>query len=373
MGKRLSIFKLSLCFLWLSFPSAGLGQEASRELTVLTFNVWHGLRSGENRWRFPGEDPQRAEQRFAWQIEEIRALDPDVLLFQEVNPNQKQSRRYAQALGYDEIHKVTSCGIHLGALFKIPRNVNEGIAILAKPELALQRVDSVRLSGNAKCSASWGVQTKESRYALFGQITVAGQPILLATVHLFSAPFLLADFEENLDRLVEGGDLEPSQRDQILEQREAKRSRNTVEVQRLLDEIASRRRGERVGASQLPVILGGDFNAEPDTPGIVAMREAGYREAGRGSAFHTWNPVNNHLNYEIGTRRVDPLPTFGSSEVEKLLGYRHTTPRQIDHLFVSPEIEIVEARLVLDRDREEIYPSDHFGLLATIRIPAGAR
>ena len=107
-------------------------QEAETKLEVLTFNVWHGRRSGESRRRFPGEEVGRAERRFERQIEEIRRIDPDVLLLQEVNPNQRQARRYARALGYDEIHKVTSCGIHLGKLYKLPRNVNEGLAILAR-------------------------------------------------------------------------------------------------------------------------------------------------------------------------------------------------------------------------------------------------
>ena len=116
-----------------------------------------------------------------------------------INPNRGAT---PQALGYDEIHKVTSCGLHLGGIYKIPKNVNDGIAILAKPELGLRRVGKKRLSGNAKCSATWGIQTKESRYALFGEITVAGQKVLVTTTHLASPAFTPADFDDQLEKMV---------------------------------------------------------------------------------------------------------------------------------------------------------------------------
>ena len=271
-------------------PSAP--EDAGAALRIMTFNVWHGLRSGESRQRFPGEDADRAEKRFAWQIEEIRRLDPDVLLFQEVNPNQPQSRRYAEALGYDEIHKVTSCGLHLGGIYKIPKNVNDGLAILAKPALGLRRAGKKRLSGNAMCSATWGFQTKESRYALFGEITVAGQKVLLATTHLASPSFTPDDFDDRLEKMVESGELTAEQRDEILTARDKKLDRNTLEAQRLLEEIDKRRTRLAGTGTQAPVIFGGDFNAEADRPGIAKIGQAGFTEAASGPAFLTWNPVD---------------------------------------------------------------------------------
>ncbi len=338
-------------------------------LEVMTFNVWHGLRSGESRKKFPGEDADRAEKRFDWQIEEIQRLDPDVLLFQEVNPNQPQSRRYAEALGYDEIHKVTSCGLHLGAIYKIPKNVNDGIAILAKPGLGLRRVGKKRLSGNAKCSATWGFQTKESRYALFGEITVDGQKVLVATTHLASPSFTPADFDEQLEKMVQNGELSTEQRDEILADRDKKLDRNTMESQRLLQEIDKRRARLASTGTQPPVILGGDFNAETDRPGIGKIKQAGFAEVASGPDFLTWNPVVNEENYRIGTRRNYSLPTFDRPEIEAMLDQRHDTPRQIDHIFVSEGFEVDSAEMVLNKAKDGIYPSDHFGILATLRLP----
>ena len=38
-------------------PAEAADIESGDTLKVLTYNVWHGLRSGESNTRFPGEDP----------------------------------------------------------------------------------------------------------------------------------------------------------------------------------------------------------------------------------------------------------------------------------------------------------------------------
>jgi endonuclease/exonuclease/phosphatase family metal-dependent hydrolase len=349
-------------------PAVSAQTESGSTLKVMTFNVWHGLRSGESNKRFPGEEPDRANKRFNWQIEEIKRLDPDVLLFQEVNKNQPQARRYAEALGYDEIHKVTSCGLHLGGLYKIPKNVNEGIAILAKPEFGLERVGKKRLSGNAMCSATWGFQTKESRYALFGSITVDGRVVLLTTTHLASPAFTPDGFDQQLDTLVDSGELTSDQRDEILAAGDRKLDRNTMEAQELVREIARQRDRLAAGGQKPVAILGGDFNAESDKPGFAKIKAAGFTEVASGPDFHTWNPVVNYENYSIGTKRYFALPTFGNPQVESMLDQRNTTPRQIDHLFISEGLEKVSAEMVMMQPKDGIYPSDHFGILASLRL-----
>jgi endonuclease/exonuclease/phosphatase family metal-dependent hydrolase len=363
------VIALVLGFAFSAGPPAEAQENSGTDLKVMTFNVWHGLRSGESRKRFPGEDAERAAERFDWQIEEIKRLDPDVLLFQEVNPNQPQSRRYAEALGYDEIHKVTSCGLHLGAIYKIPKNVNEGIAILAKPELSLQRAGKKRLSGNAMCSATWGFQTKESRYALFGVIAVGGQKVLLVTTHLAAPAFVPAGFDDQLEKMVEEGILTAEQRGEILAERDRKQDRNLGETERLLKEIARHQGRLASNGANPPTILGGDFNAEPEYPGIATVRKAGWTEAATGPDFQTWNPVENHVNYGIGTKRHFSLPTFDNPQVEAMLDERHDTPRQIDHIFLSPKIRVVSAEMAMNEPKDGIYPSDHFGLLVELQLP----
>ena len=340
------------------------------ELRILTLNVWHGLRSGESKMKFPGEDPERKKRRFDWQIEEIQRLDPDVLLFQEVNPNQPEARRYAEALGYDEIHKVTSCGVHF--VFKIPKNMNEGLAILARPELGLRRVGSKRLSGDAMCAASIGFQTKESRYVLLGRIEVDGTEVLLATTHLSSPPVIPPDYEDGLAELTSEGVVSEEQRDEIVEILERRRSRNSKEVERLLAEIERHRLRLGSGSgSNPPVILTGDFNTEPSTPSIAKVQDAGFRLVGTGDDFLTWDPVRNHENHAIGTRRKPVLPSFEIPQLQALSARGKSLVRQIDFIFVSDGLQPRSAKRVLDREGDGMFPSDHYGILAVVEVAAG--
>jgi endonuclease/exonuclease/phosphatase family metal-dependent hydrolase len=339
----------------------------------MTFNVWHGLR-GEAKTRLRGEDPGRKAQRFEWQIELLEKLDPDVLLFQEVNPNSRESKRYAEALGYDYIHKVTSCGIHLPPI-KIPTNMNEGLAILARPGLGLRRVGKKRLSGNAKCTATFGFQTKESRYVLIGEVEVEGQRILLATTHLSSPPYVSAAFDRELDRLVDEGALDDVQRDEILGELERKRDRNFVEAERVVWQLEkrllrSRNRGDREPYRH--AILAGDFNTEPSTLTITLLEKAGLVNASSGADFLTWDPVKNHANQEIGRPRKPSLPNFEVPEVAELLATFRKVARQIDFIFVSSGLTLVRTEMVMDEERDGIFPSDHFALMSDLRLAAPA-
>lgn len=373
MGRSMKRVTLMLTLVaCLATPVQSQGDGAEPEtLRVLTFNTWHGLRSGESNTRFPGEDKERSARRFDWQIEEIQRLDPDVLLFQEVNPIARKARSYAEALGYDVIYKATSCGVHVWPI-KIPANMNEGLAILARPGLGLERVGSKRLSGNASCTPSVGFQTKESRYVLLGRITVAGRPVLLATTHLSAPPFLPPSFEPTLDALVEEGKLTAEQRSEILAARDRKRDRNTREAEGLLAEIEKHRAALGSNGATPAAVLGGDFNSEPGTPSVAAVVAAGFEIVGTGPGFETWDPVANHRNYGIGTRRAYSVPTFDLPEIEKELDLRSTTPRQIDWLFAAGDLEPDAAEMVMNRDEDGLLPSDHFGILVELRVSHGS-
>jgi endonuclease/exonuclease/phosphatase family metal-dependent hydrolase len=184
---------------------------------------------------------------------------------------------------------------------------------------------------------------------------------------LASPAFTPPDFDERLNELVASGELTSEQRNEVQAQRDRKLERNTTEARRLTQEIA--RRKSRFAGGDVAVVFGGDFNAEPDKPSVAAVKDAGYTEVAFGPEFHTWNPVVNAENYSIGTRRNYALSTFDNPEIEVLLDQRHDTPRQIDHLFVSRGIEVLEAEMVLDEPRGGIYLSDHFAILATLRLP----
>jgi len=336
-------------------------------LRVLTLNAWHGLRSGESKTKFPGEAPERKQLRVEWQLQEIRRLEPDLVLLQEVNPNQREARKYAEALGYDEIHKVTSCGIHLPPI-KIPKNMNEGLAILARPGLALRRVGTKRLTGDAACTATYGFQTKESRYALFGELRIGDRRVLVATTHFSAPPNVDPGFEEAIAGLAAEGEIDAKQRDKILGLLARKRTRSQTEAERLVVQIDRHRRRLQGSGESVPVVLGGDLNVEPAAPAVKIIESAGLASAARGPGFLTWNPPRNDVNQGIGSRRSAPLPTFDRPAIEALFEAPGLRARQIDHLFASEGFHVREAEMVLDQERDGILPSDHFGILVVLEF-----
>jgi len=93
------------------------------------------------------------------------------------------------------------------------------------------------------------------------------------------------------------------------------------------------------------VLIAGDFNSDAGSPELQALR-ARYRDA-YGSA----HPQAN----------ADPA-------AHTTLNPAYLPAQRIDHVFYDPQrFELVEARVVLDRSRDRVWASDHFGLLAVLR------
>ena len=101
---------------------------------------------------------------------------------------------------------------------------------------------------------------------------------------------------------------------------------------------------------------------------IELLLESGLVSATGVESFPTWDPILNEVNYQTGTKQSEPVPTFGISELVELLAPRRTIARQIDHLFYSPDFSSTSTSRALDRDLDGMFPSDHFGVLTTLRV-----
>ena len=125
-------------------------------------------------------------------------------------------------------------------------------------------------------------------------------------------------FEEGLAGLVAEGKLSEEQRAEIVGKIESKRERNLSETRKMLAQIEKQRMKLGEDGRPAPVILGGDFNTEPGTASIAAIEEFGLLNVGTGPDYLTWDPVRNHKNMAIGSKRGWPVPTFEITEVEEL-------------------------------------------------------
>ncbi len=358
-----------------------LGDGFPRPFKVVTYNAWHGLHAGEVSVT-PGESPERNEERLGMLVRQIAEERPDVVLLQEVNPLPKRAEAYVQALSehglaYTEIHQVDACGVRLSEERALVSGLNNGLVVLAKQELQLEKITGLKLSGDlGECESTSGVQLEELRYALIGVITLPGTSIryLVVSLHLHSGFEAGPPFSEWLAARHQQGNFEryPYLKWEI----EKTQLRRVGELDRLVRELNKiRREGGYTG-----VIIGGDFNFEE---GSLEYEEAKmlrlvdtYTQAQGDGEIFTADPIRNRIISE--GEEEGSLPDLltaiqGESTETKdeiVAAYRNETrrPRRIDHLFVDnflPQHRLNQSRFGTATNADGLPASDHFGIMNT--------
>lgn len=349
--------------------------------TVLTYNAWHGLDTGEF-WVTRSETPAQHETRLQFQVAQMATARPDLILLQEVNPLPSQAERYVQALAglgldYDAVHQVDACGIRLRGDAALIPGLNNGLVILARRPLQLRKLTGLKLSGDlGRCDSASGVQLEELRYALIADITMpeTGQHYLVASTHLHSGIETGADFLERLDRAHQGGYLAryPAFRWTI----EQSRLRRIGELDTLTRELRRfRREGTYAGFA-----AGGDFNFEPDFPEYeeaVSLRLTdAFTVATRNDDFYTADPRSNRLIQSGGDQEipvalqslVKALPPDLMGKARDLYESETRRPRRIDYLWVEsffPGYCVSQQLFGTETNAEGFPASDHYGVLTT--------
>lgn len=354
--------------------------------TVLTYNAWHGLNTGEF-WVTPSELPELNQARLQFQVAQIRAAQPDLVLLQEVNPLPIRADQYVKALAmlgldYDEVHQVDACGIRIRGDTALIPGLNNGLVILARHRLHLRKLAGLKLSGDlGRCDSVSGMQLEELRYALIGDITLpeTGQHYLVASTHLHSGFEAGAAFLDTLQRAYRAGYLSryPEFRWAI----DQDRLRRIGELDKLTRTLRMfRRQGAYAGFA-----VGGDFNFEPDFPEYEEARLLRLTEPGRSSdkdrILYTADPGRNGLIH-IGDESTFPppltqifkeLPPEAAAKAHEVYGLEIRRPRHIDYLWTESFFPGHCARQELfgtEINAEKMPASDHFGVL-TIFTRAG--
>ena len=101
-----------------------------------------------------------------------------------------------------------------------------------------------------------------------------------------------------------------------------------------------------------PLVIVGDFNAEPVEPAYRVMADAGFR-----SAHLLANGAEPAVTWPSGIRAAG-MDTDGE-------------PGCLDYIWVRGAVAVESCRLAFDRpavDDPTLYPSDHLGLVATIGV-----
>ncbi|MEY3900900.1 MAG: hypothetical protein RL189_206 [Pseudomonadota bacterium] len=321
-------------------------------LKVATLNTWHGL-DGHGTFMF-GSLESRAERiaRLERQIAALRQLNPDILLLQELNPLPFRAHWYAQKLAMRAEYTTCNSGIKLG--WGPPTNLNEGLAILFRPDWQYQVLGKKRLSGSFRLNPFrisaintpfLSFQLHETRVAFAIRFFIPpekrigqyeGRTSLIAAVaHLHVSPAHTPRNEKIVNTALEHGQISKEDAALITRAFRSANTRRLNEIEQLTSWLESLRRPDE------PVILGGDFNCEPESPPYNALLRRGWKdlwiEAGNPTDLiesATWDAPRNPLtarvrNFQHPMSRVNG----GIADV-----YRQTDelPRRIDFLFGIP-------------------------------------
>ena len=103
----------------------------------------------------------------------------------------------------------------------------------------------------------------------------------------------------------------------------------------------------------------GDFNAGENNPAILFLKGKAALDDKNGGKIS--NPVPLVDTFRVLHPDANQVGTFN-----KFRGLR--SDDKIDYIFTTPEVKILEAAILHD-NVDGRYPSDHFPVTATIRLP----
>ncbi len=361
--KKACVLLILCSSLALGFASSGpIEVHSYGSLKAVTINVWSGSDYQGVRSFGYWETPEILEQRYQGLVEELRGLRPDVVFLQEVNPVRKYSRRLAKDLAMDEIHQVCIAGLKVFGL-GIPKGFMEGNAILARPELRLQKVDDWKLSGSPGIySDNFTFHTDETVSALVGQIVYDAKPLNLVCVHLSAYPERDPALQDSLRALGMRDGLSAETLADFDRKWSAGLERREKETRRLLKRIKGL-------DQQTPLIMGGDFNATPGSPVMARItEEGGFTDSAEGMPeYYTWDAVNNSNTWHSALRtdargKPDtPWENFSSAAA--------SLSRRLDYILLDKfwnASDVMDNHPAFTDPEDSLYVSDHYGVLTDL-------
>ncbi len=319
-----------------------------QRIKVLTYNTLHGLESSGLTVK-ASESKEVRQARLNFQFEQLSLIQPDLVLLQEVNPLPEMAEAYVAAMKgfgvqYREVHQVDACGVRLMPGLAVVPGLNNGLAVLAKAPLRLRKLKGLKLSGGfGRCDDYTGLQTGELRYALIAEIENpdTGRKVIAVSLHLHSGIERNAFFIQKINQAVEEGRARREDLEGIVAAMEQDEARRLGEIRLLVSEIQTL---QAEGTYQ-GVIVGGDFNFEPDDPEYRELERAGLRDtfaiASSRSEVYSLDPQRNVIAGQ-GVREVpsalrDAMARLPQSQQQKILeGYQKgiSQARRVDFLFL---------------------------------------
>ena len=345
---------------------------------VLTYNTLHGLQV-ERFWVRPGEMLEQQLARFDLRVDQLAETQPDLALLQEVNPLPHMAERYVEALKarglhYSQVHQVDACGLRLPG-FALLKVLNNGLVILAKAPLLLQRLDGLKLSGTGGCHDQVGWQLGELRYALIAEVTspATQAKYLVSTAHLHSGIERDMYFLHALMEAHQQGRLHHYDHLMV-----ALKEDQELRLRELHTWIKALHRYQENGP-YTGLIIGGDFNFEPGSPEYRELERLGLQDtaelAPEMPMLNTYDPTVNPLagHEETGLPPEFDLAIAVESTADRqeiIADYRRaiSQARRIDFLFSMSFMSkacLKQALFGQAVSGDRLAGSDHYGVINT--------
>lgn len=354
-------------------------------LKIATFNLWHGL-AGRGVLRFREfETEARRDDRFRLGLRLLLELDPDIVLFQELNPVSRQGREISRVIGGQFTGRVDQSGLKLLG-HGLPLNLATGLGTVIRGSVGPghERPGDplvpafVRLSGSMGFSGeSSSFHLDERRYAQMQSVQHAGLGrLLIANMHLHHGFERFAVLMDLLKTAVQEGRVTAEEQDSLYEYLDRAGQRRLNEIDHLLEKI------HPLEKDHDGVLLGGDLNSTPDGMAYraligdgftdLALVKSGRVEGPKRGDGPTWDPAENPENHRIQREQgfEFPLPSFGNPKLTDVYQAFDEQPRRIDFLLAKGSLSRpsrVERFGFPQKieSGEQLAPSDHFGLMAT--------
>lgn len=342
--------------------TSGVTAHATDAIRIVSLNTWIGCLP-RTLFKVLAVEPEgHKDRRFAALVAELSERAPDVITLQECLPLPSFAKRLARAIDYDVIWRVANSGIRLfglGLPFGVGRG--EGLAILARRGLGLRRLAAYRLSGLGVVG-NWGAfHAGPMRWALAARVTVHGRPLIVVTTHVsYAFPSREAfhtGWAELHDRGVARHRHPPRWLVRMAKDNDEVRDKELHRLGRWL--VALQRR------HHAPVLVGADFNLDPDTPQVRHLLErTSYLNALPKVApgALTWDPAANpNIAFDTTYRWPDGVE---KSPILQLIAWLDSIPQCPDHVLLSPGLALAGAGRAFDRPRDGVFASDHYGVWA---------
>lgn len=332
-------------------------------MRIVNLNTWVGCLPRGVLDVVSLEPPGHKKKRFEILLAELRERDPDFVTFQECLPLPQFAVEMAKALDYDVVYRVANAGLRMfGVGFPPGIGLGEGMAILAKKSHRMVSLGAKKLSG-AGFVSNWGsVQFGPCRYALAARALVDGHPVIVVTTHIrYGFPSREAFQAAWIEMHKRGITKDPTPPRWIHDLTHSNGEARDKEIRRLarwLLELRTKNQGA-------PVLVGADFNIDPDTPQMSEFLAAtGYRNVlpERHPGALTWDPRGNaNIAYGIDMKWPDGSD---KSTILQMMAYLDSIPQTPDHVLISPGLELSDCGLACAAPRDGAFASDHYGIWA---------